>query len=67
MKQGHATHSGVASTKVEPEPQAISPAGVSQMGEALHQAHMPLHEGRGLKAPMAQKTIHHGGSQGRHK
>lgn len=67
MKQGSATHDGRASTKVEPKSMGMNPAGVSQFGEALGYRGESVHEGRGLKAPMASSTIHHGGSQGKHK
>lgn len=77
MKQGSASSSRMGSTKREPIAHAVSPAGVSQMGEALgnhatdvgktlHGASEPMYKGRGFEAPHdAGRTIHHGGSQGR--
>lgn len=78
MKQGRATHSGSASTKVEPTPHAANLTAVSRLGNkignhAMEQPkpvnvrHAPLYEGRGLKAPMAGSTSHRSGSQGTHK
>lgn len=68
MKQGRATHSGTASTKVEPTPSAISPGAVSRIGTAQSPFTRPepIHEGRGLKAPMVSDTRHTRGSQGKH-
>lgn len=68
MKQGSASSSKTASTKVEPISRAVSPAAVSELG--IHQVRttsVPLYEGRGLSAPMVGTTIHHNGSQGKHK
>jgi len=76
-KQGRAHISGPGSRKIEPRAHAVSPAGVSQIGEALgnhatdtgkilHGASKPLYEGRGFEAPMKGTTIHHGGSQKRY-
>jgi hypothetical protein len=77
MKQGRATHSGTASTKVEPTPHAVNPAYPGQLGISLgnHADHgdtsktaaVPMYEGRGLKAPMVGSTSHHCGSQGKHR
>ena len=67
MKQGSATHSGVASTKVEPKPRAVNPEAVAHIGlQKVHYTKIPMYEGRGLKAPMAGTTQHHCGSQGKH-
>lgn len=77
MKQGQASSSGPGSRKREPVAHAVSPGGVSQIGESLgnhvtdsakilHGAVEPLYKGRGYEAPMTKSTIHHGGSQGRH-
>lgn len=68
MKQGRATHDGSASTKVEPNSRAVSPAGVDQLGAKVGQARavQPLYEGRGLEAPMRSQATHKSGSQGRH-
>ena len=77
MKQGHASHSGTGATKVEPKSQGISPGAVSRLGTMVgdhsmdgdcHSAnHIPIYQGRGLKAPMVGQTNHHCGSQGKHK
>ena len=68
MKQGQASTSGMASQKREPIAHAVNPAAVSEIG--VHQVRhtsLPLYEGRGLEAPMQGTTIHHCGSQGKHK
>lgn len=67
MKQGmgNNTNSG---QKREPIVHAVSPAAVSEIG--IHQVRstsVPLYQGRGLEAPMQNSTIHHSGSQGKHK
>lgn len=68
MKQGHATTSGPASQKREPIAHAVSPAAVSEIGiHQIRHTSVPLYQGRGLEAPMQGTTIHHTGSQGRHK
>lgn len=75
MKQGQASSSKVASTKVEPNPRAVSPAAVSQIGvkqgnhasDGGHTVNVkipPLYEGRGLQAPMVGAKSHKSGSQG---
>jgi hypothetical protein len=67
MKQGRATHSNTASTKVEPKSRAVSVEAVSEIG--IHQVReksISLYEGRGLEAPMAGCTNHKSGSQGKH-
>jgi hypothetical protein len=63
--------------KREPIAHAMSPAGVSQIGQALgnhatdqgkilHGASKSIDAGRGFEAPKdSGKTVHHGGSQGR--
>lgn len=76
MKQGQASRSGSASTKVEPVSRGVNPAAVAQIG-IKQGAHVdgrditpkstPMYEGRGLKAPMANCSIHKGGSQGKHR
>ena len=67
MKQGRATHSSMASTKVEPVSKAVNPAAVADIGVSQHYAKgngpIPLYEGRGLKAPMVGTTTHKAGSQ----
>ena len=68
MKQGQASTSSAASQKREPIAHAVNVAAVSEIG--IHQARstsLPLYEGRGLEAPMQGTTIHHCGSQGKHK
>jgi len=68
MKQGEAQTSRIGSTKVEPTSQAVNPGAVSEIG--IHQVNykrVPMYEGRGLEAPMVSTTIHHSGSQGKHK
>jgi hypothetical protein len=77
MRQGQASSSGPAGRKIEPRSHAVSPAGVSQIGEAmgnhatdvtenLHGSSEALYSGRGFEAPRdAGRTIHHGGSQGK--
>ena len=67
MKQGQATTSGMASTKVEPTSRAVNVEVVSEIG--IHQVRTkpaPMFEGPGLKAPMVGTTIHSNGSQGKH-
>lgn len=67
MKQGQASSSKMASTKVEPKSKAVNPAYVSELG--VHQVRtksISLYEGRGLKAPMAGECTHKGGSQGKY-
>lgn len=67
MKQGAASHSGVASTKVEPKPQAVNPGAVARIGiQQITYKKIPLYAGRGLKAPMTSTETHHCGSQGKH-
>ena len=68
MKQGQASTSGAGSQKREPIAHAVSPAAVSEIGtQVVRHTSLPLYEGRGLEAPMQGTTIHHCGSQGRHK
>lgn len=77
MKQGQASSSGPGSRKREPIAHAVSPAGVSQIGEAmgnhvtdsakiLRGGAVSMYEGRGYEAPTNKSTQHHSGSQGRH-
>ena len=68
MKQGRATTSGMGSQKREPIAHAVNPVAVAEEGiiEVRHTS-LPLYEGRGLEAPMQGTTIHHSGSQGKHK
>jgi len=76
MKQGSApdkTEGG----KVEPKPHKILPAWTNTMGN-MHGNHvmekgdlpfatLQMDQGEGLRAPLASHTIHHCGSQGKHK
>ena len=75
MKQGRASRSNVASTKVEPTSHAVPPAFPAQMGRkqgnhsdtGTHRVQkIPMYEGRGLKAPMKGIASHPKGSQGSH-
>ena len=68
MKQGQASHSSVASTKVEPKSQAVSPGAVARMGiePGPFTTSKKLYEGRGLQAPMVGCQEHKAGSQGKH-
>lgn len=68
MKQGQATTSHSGSTKIEPRSHAVNVAAVAEEGIVELRANsLPLYQGRGLEAPMASSTIHHCGSQGKHK
>lgn len=68
MKQGQASTSHIGSTKVEPRSRAVNPAAAAEEGIIEHRhTSLPLYEGRGLEAPMRGSTIHHCGSQGKHK
>jgi hypothetical protein len=68
MKQGQASTSTVGSTKREPISNAVNPAAAAEIGvHEVRATSLPLYEGRGLEAPMQGTTIHHCGSQGRHK
>ena len=67
MKQGTSTSTN-SGQKREPIAHAVSPAAVSEIGaHQVRTTSLPLYEGRGLEAPMQGTTIHHCGSQGRHK
>lgn len=77
MKQGNASTSGPDGRKIEPRPHAMSPAGVSQIGQSLgnhatgtgrilNGASKELYAGKGFMAPdPVSCTSHKGGSQGR--
>lgn len=66
MKQGTGNNS-MGRRKIEPISHAISPAGVSQIGETVDKRAIEnFNKGRGYKAPMSGHQIHHSGSQGRH-
>lgn len=69
MKQGQAQSSGMGSTKREPIAHKVDVAAVGDMGNQIHRdgGSLPLYAGRGLEAPMVGTTIHHSGSQGKHK
>jgi hypothetical protein len=76
MKQGTG-NSGAGGQKVEPTPHKILPIYTNTMGNMrgnhamekgdLPFATVPMDAGAGLKAPMVGQTIHHCGSQGKHK
>ena len=66
MKQGNANNN-MGGRKMEPIPHAISPAGVSQLGETVDKRAIEnFNKGRGYKAPMSGQQNHPSGSQGRH-
>ncbi len=77
MKQGKATHSGMGSTKVEPQSHVVPAAYPARLGlmqgnhatdgRNINVQKIPMYEGRGLQAPMAGVTTHKAGSQGTHK
>lgn len=76
MKQGRATHSGMGSTKSEPISHVVPPAYAGRIGlmqgnhaesGIVHVQHVPMYEGRALEAPTCHTTVHHCGSQGKHK
>jgi len=55
--------------KTEPVNRPVSPGAVSRLGNMVGPGtpFKTLEDGRGgLKAPMAEETCHHSGSQGRH-
>lgn len=67
MKQGtgNTTASG---QKHEPVVHSVNPKAVSEIGNAQFKSSETMHQGRGFTAPQPQgRTIHHGGSQGKHK
>lgn len=68
MKQGQATHSGMGSTKVEPQSRAVNPGAVSRMGiePGPFTTSKQMYEGRGLEAPMKSESSHKSGSQGKY-
>lgn len=74
-KQGRADISGPRDQKVEPRPQGINPAGVSQIGTAIgdhaerggtNYRGEPMNAGRGYRAPGIGTMTHKSGSQGKH-
>lgn len=74
MKQGRASVSGIASTKVEPRSRAVNPAYAGTIGTMLGnhadegdlRPKVPqMYEDRGLSAPMVGCTTHKAGSQGK--
>jgi hypothetical protein len=66
MKQGRASSSGMASTKVEPVSKGVNPAKVAMIGVHQVVTRAPSDGGRGYKAPMAAASTHKCGSQGKH-
>src|SRR5262245_57880547 len=67
MKQGPSKD--ISAPKREPIPKSVNPGGVDQLGSkvAVRSAYEPVYEGRGYKAPMAGKSVHPSGSQGKHR
>lgn len=67
MKQGSG-NSASGGQKREPIVHAINPKAVEQLGTSQFKSSEKFSAGRGFTAPApAGKTIHHSGSQGRHK
>ncbi len=66
MKQGQASSSRAASTKVEPSSKAINPSKVAMIGVHQVVTRAPPDLGRGYHAPMAGSSTHKCGSQGKH-
>lgn len=69
MKQGSG-NSSMGGRKTDPQPNAVSPAAVSEIG--VHQVRKgsgpQLYSGRSFEAPSPVGTTHHEhGSQGKHK
>lgn len=68
MKQGTG-NSSMRGEKTDPEPNAVSPAAVSEIG--VHQVRNgsgpQLYSGRGFEAPLGESTTYEHGSQGKHK
>ena len=57
----------MTATKVEPTSTKVNVEAVSEIG--VHQVRTkpaPMFEGPGLKAPMAESTVHENGSQGKY-
>jgi hypothetical protein len=77
MKQGRASRDVTESRKVEPRAHAVGKAYGGQLGshygnhadegDTRRTAAVTMYEGRGYEAPKAGRTIHHGGSQGKHR
>lgn len=66
MKQGPST-SSAGDTKREPISHGVNPGGAAQLGTMVIKNPVPLYLGRGIEAPKTATTIHHSGSQGKHK
>lgn len=68
MKQGTGS-SRMGDGKVEPKSMAVDVGTVSRIGGhyVYTKTPSPLEAGRGYRAPMADCTIHHSGSQGKNK
>lgn len=67
MKQGTGNNSNMGQ-KREPIVHAINPKAVAEIGVSQFKSNEQMSAGRGFTAPQpVGKTIHHGGSQGRHK
>jgi len=76
MKQGRATRDGPSGRKREPISKSVHETAVSELGRAVQYQKEDLYGGKGLKGssprpaaagPGGGRTIHHSGSQGRHK
>ena len=76
MKQGRADKDGRESWKREPNPKAVHESTVAQLGASVQFEKKPLYAGEGYKpsgptptvsGPGGGRTIHHSGSQGKHK
>lgn len=67
MHQGSGNNSN-SERKREPIAHAINPGGVSQIGAHVGNNPESINAGRGFMAPSpVAETIHHCGSQGKHK
>jgi hypothetical protein len=68
MSQGKANRT-TSTHKTEPVAKAVSPVAVGQIGTHVGkmQASSVLYQGKGYEAPMSSTTIHHCGSQRKHK
>ena len=76
MKQGRASKDGPGGRKREPDPKAVHETAVAELGRAVQYSKSPFYGGKGLDHPGPRpsaagpgggRTIHHSGSQGRHK
>jgi hypothetical protein len=76
MRQGRADKSGREGWKVEPKPKAVHESAAADLGMAVQYEKKDLYGGQGFKGPAPDRpalgpgggrTIHHSGSQGKHK